>query len=84
MKTPPIGVGEFKMEKPIPNAQVKFQQNLKALRLSTGKTMYRVSKDTGLALSFYKYLEEGKRAPSMETIDILTKYFDIEPYELFL
>lgn len=53
------------------------------LLVKTNKTIYRVSKDTGIAQSSLSDWKNGKTTPKLEKIIKLAKYFDV-PIEYFI
>ena len=62
----------------------KIATNLKIQRLTAGKSMYQVAKETGIAYTFLVDIECQRKSPSLKTLDILAKYYNVEPYELLL
>lgn len=65
---------------------MRLCRNLKILREQNKLTKQEVSKKTGLAYSYIVSLENEKykKNPSLETIDILAKYYDVDISTLFL
>lgn len=57
-------------------------EKFSALLAKTGKTAYRVSKDTGIAENIFSYWKAGRSKPKFEKLLILAKYFDV-PVEYF-
>lgn len=49
----------------------------------TGKTSYRVSKDTGIGENTLSYWKTGRSNPKVDKLMILAKYFGV-PIEYFL
>ena len=64
-------------------AREKFAVNIIRLRNEKKLSIYKVSKETGLGYSFLREMEIGKRSPSLDTVDKLAKYYEVEVYELF-
>lgn len=54
-----------------------------ALLRQTGKTSYRVSKDTGIAENVLSYWKSGRSKPKADKLKILADYFGV-PIEYFL
>ncbi len=48
---------------------------LKHLREATGKTQMEVAKEVGLSVDTICKLEQGRRAPSVTVVDLLTRYY---------
>lgn len=57
----------------------KFDELLK----KTNKTIYRVSKDTGIATATLYDWRDGRSNPKLEKIKIISNYFDVS-IEYFL
>lgn len=49
----------------------------------TGKTSYRVSKDTGIAENIFSYWKNGRSTPKVDKLQKLAKYFGVD-IEYFL
>lgn len=54
-----------------------------ALLEKTGKTAYRVSKDTGLSTALFSEWKSGKSRPKVDKLKILADYFGVS-IEYFL
>ncbi len=54
-----------------------------ALLEKTNKTSYQVSKDTGIGQNVFSNWKNNKTKPSLETLVVLAKYFDVS-IEYFL
>ena len=68
------------------DARDKLAFNLKTLRLNKNKNIHEVANEIGLAYSYLYNLEMQKvqKNPSMDILDKLAAYYDVEVYELFL
>ena len=62
----------------------RVAKNLKDIRISKGKTRYQVSKEAGLSYSFVSGIESKTKIPSFNTLDKLSKYYDIDPSMFFV
>lgn len=67
-------------------ARIRLAKNLKALRLLNNKSIKQVSRDLGLAYSYTYYLERPivPKSPSLEMLDRLAAYYDVDISILFL
>lgn len=66
-------------------AREKLAKNIKFLRNKKGISKYRLAEDLSISHSYISKLEKGAEGnPSMEVIDLLAAYFDVEPFELFI
>ena len=50
---------------------------------NTDKTVYQVSKETGISQTAFSNWKSGRTTPSLESLKILAKYFRV-PIEYFL
>lgn len=59
--------------------------NFNRILENSGKSIYRVSKDTGIAHSFLYEIRNPKKnkKPSIETLIKLAKYFEVELQEFY-
>ena len=54
-----------------------FAERLKELRIDKNLTQTQLSKETGLSQACIAKLENGSRAPSVDTIIALAKFFKV-------
>lgn len=71
------------------SARSKLADNLKKLRGERGKSMYQVAKELPLSYGYYHALEEGDtcthpKNPTMEMLDRLADYYQVDVHKLFL
>lgn len=66
-------------------AEIIFRKNITYLRLLNGISAYRVSKDTGINMSYYYHLEDLSKPinPRFETFDKLAEYYGLTVSQLF-
>lgn len=71
---------------PESKARTRLAQNLQALRISKEVTTYRAAKDMGFHPSYLSSLEKAQppKNPSLETLDKIANYYNVDVYELFL
>ena len=55
----------------------KLVDQMKATIEASGKSRYRISKDTGINASILCRLVNGERSLSVETLETLAAYFDL-------
>jgi transcriptional regulator with XRE-family HTH domain len=60
----------------------KFGKRLGSLRKERDWTFVYLSEHSGIAVSFLHALEHGKQEPTLTTLDILAKSFDMTMSEL--
>lgn len=60
-----------------------FAAGLRRVRMDRGFTQQRVAERAGVSLQFYAALEQGKKAPSFETLDALCQVLDTTAADLF-
>lgn len=60
-----------------------FAAGLRRVRSDRGLTQQRVADRAGVSLQFYAALEQGKKAPSFETLDALAQVLGTTAAELF-
>lgn len=67
------------------SSEIIFRKNIIYLRLLKGITPYRVSKDTGISMSYYYNLEDPNVSinPHFEIFDKLAAYYQITVSDLF-
>lgn len=53
-------------------------ENFKKLLDKSGKSTYRVSKDTGIAQSVLSDWKTGKSKPKVDKLQILASYFNVD------
>ena len=63
--------------------KVKKRQKLRELRLQNHYTYKDMSKRTGLSLSFYWQIENGKRNLTYENAKNIAKIFNLKPDDVF-
>ena len=51
----------------------KFQE----LLTKTGKTSYRVAKDTGISDTVFSYWKSGRSKPKIDKLKVLAEYFGV-------
>lgn len=64
----------------------RLAKNLKSLRLLHQKSLYCVAKETGFSYSYISALENPslKKNPSLETLDRLAQYYNVDVSLLFM
>ena len=62
---------------------IKQRQKLKELRLENHYTFKDMSKKTGLSLSFYWQIENGKRNLTYENAQNIARIFNLKPDDIF-
>ena len=74
------------MDNNIPFAKIKLSNNLKVLRKNKEKSINAVAEEIKLTYSYLHALEDVNviKNPSMEILDKLSEYYEIEVYELFM
>lgn len=74
------------MEKKIPYSKIKLSNNLQVLRNNKGKSINAVAEEMSITYSYLHALEDVNvsKNPSMDILDRLSEYYNIEIYELFL
>lgn len=58
-------------------------KKIKELLDNTDKTVYQISKETGISQTAFSNWKSGRTEPNLESIKILAKYFNV-PIEYFL
>jgi transcriptional regulator with XRE-family HTH domain len=58
-------------------------ENIKRLRERKMWTQQELSDLTGISQATISHVEKGHRWPSIETVEILADWFDVDPSELF-
>ena len=56
---------------------IEFKERLKFLREEKGLTQKQLSEATGVAQSAIAFWENGKRLPTLPSLIILAKFFDV-------
>lgn len=74
------------MEKTVPYAKVKLSNNLTLMRNNIGKSIKAVAEEMNIAYSYLHALEDVNiiKNPSLEVLDKISSYYNVEVYELFL
>lgn len=54
-----------------------FGTRIKELRIAKGFTIKQVAEHLGINIRAYNYYEQGSREPSLETIVLICKFFDV-------
>ena len=62
---------------------IKQRRKLRELRLKNNYTFKDMSEKTGLSLSFYWQIENGKRNLTYENAQIIAKIFNLKPDDIF-
>jgi transcriptional regulator with XRE-family HTH domain len=62
----------------------QFAKRLKSLRRQKGITQEDLAKHSGLSTSFIRSLEQGKYAPSFESLESIARALEISVKELFV
>ena len=65
------------------NAQRALSEGIKRLRKERGWTQAHLAETAQLSIQFLGALEQGKKSPSIETLDALTAAFRVSTSELF-
>jgi transcriptional regulator with XRE-family HTH domain len=63
--------------------RVRFGLRLKSLRIDKGLTQGELAELVGLSVDFIGLIERGERSPSFESLDKLSKVFNIPVSSLF-
>ena len=63
--------------------KIDISQRIKQIRTSKQISIYRVSKETGIAQNYIRDLENGRRNPSLDTLERLIVPLGITLSELF-
>ena len=66
------------------NIKQLLGQRIKELRKRKKLTQERLAELAGIEIPSLSNIENGKNYPSYETIDKLSKAFDVKPFELYL
>ncbi len=61
----------------------QFAQRLKYLRENRGMTQEELASVSGLSLGFIRAIEQGKNAPSFESLDAIAMALNVEVKALF-
>jgi len=61
-----------------------FGNNIKYYRYQRKITQEKLSELADISLSYLSQIENGNYGPSFETIELLSKVLNVEPFELFI
>lgn len=59
-----------------------MKTNLKKLRKARGWSQERLASKAGISVSYVSMLEQGKRSPPLETLEVLGKALSVPPEDL--
>ncbi len=60
----------------------RFAHHLRRVRLLKGVTQAVLAERTGLTIGYISLIELGERAPSIDTMSVLTKALGVDPVEM--
>ncbi|MBN1877912.1 MAG: helix-turn-helix transcriptional regulator [Anaerolineae bacterium] len=61
----------------------QFARRLKELRQQKGMTQEELAQATGLSISFIRSIEQAIYAPSFESLEIISRAFNVDVKEMF-
>lgn len=62
----------------------RLRRRMKRLRIQRGLTQEEAASGLGISPYYYRELETGrKKAPSLELLENIQEFYQLEPYELF-
>lgn len=66
------------------NLKLLIGKKIRKLRKSKNLTQEKLAELLGIGTPNISYIENGKFAPSIETLEKLANIFEIEPYEIYM